>query len=138
MWSFGWSAELVSTLLVLPGRIVLKQRLVDGGARIRARIGDGRVYIISAMPLMSEFICAPRLPTRRPGRSDAKRQEKKEECAMVALVALLLILAIFGGLGFAAHVLWFVLVIAVVLWLLGFVVGGVDAGVGRRRWYGRW
>lgn len=57
---------------------------------------------------------------------------------MVALIALLLILAIFGGLGFAAHVLWFVLVIAVVLWLLGFVVGGVDAGVGRRRWYGRW
>ncbi|HEY2536494.1 MAG TPA: hypothetical protein VGI24_05865 [Solirubrobacteraceae bacterium] len=57
---------------------------------------------------------------------------------MVALIALLLILAIFGGLGFAAHVLWFVLVIAVVLWLLGFVIGGVDAGVGRRRWYGRW
>ncbi len=57
---------------------------------------------------------------------------------MVALIVLLLILAIFGGLGFAAHVLWFVLLIAVVLWLLGFVIGGVDAGVGRRRWYGRW
>ena len=57
---------------------------------------------------------------------------------MVALIALLLILAIFGGLGFAAHVLWFVLIVAVALWLLGFVVGGVDAGVGRRRWYGRW
>lgn len=57
---------------------------------------------------------------------------------MVALIVLLLILALFGGLGFAAHVLWFVLLIAVALWLLGFVVGGVDAGVGRRRWYGRW
>ena len=57
---------------------------------------------------------------------------------MVALIVLLLILAIFGGLGFAAHVLWFVLLIAVALWLLGFLVGGVDAGVGRRRWYGRW
>jgi hypothetical protein len=57
---------------------------------------------------------------------------------MVALIALLLILAIFGGLGFAAHVLWFVLIVAVALWLLGFVIGGVDTGVGRRRWYGRW
>jgi hypothetical protein len=57
---------------------------------------------------------------------------------MVALVVLLLLVAIFGGLGFAAHVLWLVLLVAVALWLLGFLVGGVDAGVGRRRWYGRW
>jgi hypothetical protein len=56
---------------------------------------------------------------------------------MVALIALLLILAIFGGLGFAAHVLWIVLIIAVVLWLVGFLIGGVDSGLGRRRWY-RW
>lgn len=57
---------------------------------------------------------------------------------MVALIVLLLILAIFGGLGFAAHVLWLVLIAAVILWLLGFVLGGADAGAGRRRWYGRW
>jgi hypothetical protein len=57
---------------------------------------------------------------------------------MVALVVLLLLVVIFGGLGFAAHVLWWVLLIAVALWLLGFLVGGVDAGIGRRRWYGRW
>jgi len=57
---------------------------------------------------------------------------------MVALIVLLLLVAIFGGLGFAAHVLWWVLLIAVALWLLGFLVGGVDASVGRRRWYGRW
>lgn len=57
---------------------------------------------------------------------------------MVALVVLLLILAVFGGFGFAAHVLWLVLLIAVALWLLGFFVGGIDSEVGRRRWYGRW
>lgn len=57
---------------------------------------------------------------------------------MVALIVLLLILALFGGLGFAAHFLWFVLIAAVVLWVLGFFVGGVSSGVGRRRWYGRW
>jgi fatty-acid desaturase len=56
---------------------------------------------------------------------------------MVALVALLLILAIFGGLGFAAHILWIVLIVAVILWALGFLIGGVEHGIGRRRWY-RW
>ena len=55
---------------------------------------------------------------------------------MVALVALVLLLAILGGLGFAVHVLWYVLIIAVLLWLIGFFVGGVEGG-GRRRWYGR-
>ena len=58
---------------------------------------------------------------------------------MVALVVLLLILAIFGGLGFAAHFLWFILIAAVILWLIGFFIGGVEGAVGgRRRWYGRW
>ena len=57
---------------------------------------------------------------------------------MVPLIILLLIIALFGGMGFAIHVLWIVLIVAVVLWLLGFLVGGVGSGVGRRRWYGRW
>ncbi|HLH14316.1 MAG TPA: hypothetical protein VKV16_05970 [Solirubrobacteraceae bacterium] len=57
---------------------------------------------------------------------------------MVALIVLLLLVAVLGGIGFAAHVLWWILLAAVVLWLLGFFVGGVDSGVGRRRWYGRW
>jgi hypothetical protein len=63
--------------------------------------------------------------------------EEERSVAMIALIVLLLILAIFGGLGFAAHVLWFVLIAAVILWLLGFLIGGVESGVGRRRWY-RW
>jgi hypothetical protein len=58
---------------------------------------------------------------------------------MVALIVLLLILAIFGGLGFAAHVLWWVLIAALVLWAIGFLLGGAGAGAGggRRGWY-RW
>jgi hypothetical protein len=56
---------------------------------------------------------------------------------MVALVALVLILAILGGLGFAVHVLWYVLIFAVLLWLIGFFVGSGGAVGGRRRWYGR-
>jgi hypothetical protein len=59
---------------------------------------------------------------------------------MVALIVLLLILAVFGGLGFAAHVLWFVLIAALLLWVLGFFIGAAGSGMGsgRRRWYGRW
>jgi uncharacterized membrane protein YecN with MAPEG domain len=57
---------------------------------------------------------------------------------MIPLLILLLIIALFGGLGFAVHILWIVLIVAVVLWLLGFLVGGVESGIGRRRWYGRW
>ena len=55
---------------------------------------------------------------------------------MTALIVLLLILLIFGGLGFAAHVLWIVLVVALVLWVLGFFLGGAEVA-GGRRWYGR-
>jgi hypothetical protein len=55
---------------------------------------------------------------------------------MIALLALLLILAIFGGLGFAAHFLWIVLLVMLALWVVGFFVGGIEAG-GRRHWYGR-
>jgi uncharacterized membrane protein YecN with MAPEG domain len=58
---------------------------------------------------------------------------------MVALLVLLLILALFGGLGFALHFLWIVLIVALVLWAIGFFVGSASSGVGagRRRWYGR-
>jgi hypothetical protein len=55
---------------------------------------------------------------------------------MVALVALVLILALLGGLGFAVHVLWYVLIIALLIWLIGFFVGGIPES-GGRRWYGR-
>ncbi len=57
---------------------------------------------------------------------------------MVALIVLLVILALFGGLGFAAHILWIVLIAALLLWVLGFFIGGIESGMGRRRWYGRW
>ncbi len=54
---------------------------------------------------------------------------------MVALIALVLILAIFGGLGFAVHVLWYVLIAAIMIWLIGFFIGEMPE-TGGRRWYG--
>ncbi len=56
----------------------------------------------------------------------------------IVLVALLIILIV-GGLGFALHVLWWVALVALVIWLLGFVVRvGETVGRPRRRsWFNR-
>lgn len=50
----------------------------------------------------------------------------------MALIVLVLLLAlILGGLGFAVHVLWWLALIVLALWLLGFVFRAGE----RRRWY---
>jgi hypothetical protein len=56
---------------------------------------------------------------------------------VTALIVLLLLLIVLGGLGFVAKVLWFVLIAALLIWAIGFLVGGVAEGSARRRWY-RW
>ena len=50
---------------------------------------------------------------------------------MAALIALILILVLFGA-GFALKVLWYVAIVLFILWLVGFVTRSTD-----RRWY-RW
>ena len=57
---------------------------------------------------------------------------------MAVILLILLLAVILGGLGFAAHVLWWIALAVLALWLIGFVVGGAAVGGGRRRWYGRW
>ncbi|MGH7776663.1 MAG: hydrophobic protein [Candidatus Dormibacterales bacterium] len=52
-----------------------------------------------------------------------------------ALIVLLLILIVFGAGGLALHVLWYLLIAAVILWLIGFFLRGASGG--RGRWY-RW
>ncbi|WUH89234.1 hydrophobic protein [Streptomyces sp. NBC_00433] len=52
------------------------------------------------------------------------------------LVVLLLALLLFGA-GFALHLLWWIAVVVLVLWLFGFVARGTHSGGGRGRWY-RW
>lgn len=54
---------------------------------------------------------------------------------MVLLLALLLVL-LFFGLGFTAHLLWIVAVVLLVLWLVGLAVGRGESA-GRHRFY-RW
>lgn len=53
---------------------------------------------------------------------------------MAIIIAVLLLAVLLFGLGFALHVLWWIALIVLVLWLLGFVLGGPRRS---RRWY-RW
>lgn len=57
---------------------------------------------------------------------------------LVILLALLVVL-ILAGVGFVVHVLWWVAIAALVIWLLGFVLRAGEGGLRRRRhrWY-RW
>jgi hypothetical protein len=53
----------------------------------------------------------------------------------MGIVLLVLLLALLlGGLGFAIHVLWWIALAVLVLWLLGFLVRTAEGG---GRWY-RW
>ncbi|MEU9048339.1 MULTISPECIES: hydrophobic protein [unclassified Kitasatospora] len=55
---------------------------------------------------------------------------------MLILVLVLLLALILGGAGFALHILWWIALAVLVLWVLGFVFTSGDRG-GGRRWY-RW
>jgi membrane protein YdbS with pleckstrin-like domain len=56
---------------------------------------------------------------------------------MALIIAALIIVLILGGLGFAIHVLWWIAIAALIIWLLGFLVrvGEGAASSRRRRWY---
>ncbi|MET7760851.1 hydrophobic protein [Streptomyces sp. NPDC005336] len=56
---------------------------------------------------------------------------------MIPLLLVLLLALVLFGAGFALKALWWIAVIVLVLWLLGFVVRTTKAGGGRGRWY-RW
>ncbi|MFJ8542640.1 hydrophobic protein [Streptomyces sp. NPDC093586] len=56
---------------------------------------------------------------------------------MVPLLLVLLLALVLFGAGFALKVLWWVALVVIILWLLGFLVRGTSAGGGRGRWY-RW
>jgi hypothetical protein len=55
----------------------------------------------------------------------------------MGIILLVLLLAIvLGGIGFAIHVLWWIALAVLVIWLLGFALRA-DRGSSRGRWY-RW
>jgi lysylphosphatidylglycerol synthetase-like protein (DUF2156 family) len=52
---------------------------------------------------------------------------------MGAVLLVLLLALILGGLGFAVHVLWWIALIVLAIWLVGFFVRSAEGS----RWY-RW
>jgi hypothetical protein len=50
-----------------------------------------------------------------------------------AVLLVLLLALILGGFGFAIHVLWWIALIVLAIWLIGFFVRSAEGG----RWY-RW
>jgi len=52
---------------------------------------------------------------------------------MGAVLLVLLLALVLGGLGFAVHVLWWIALIVLAIWLIGFFVRGTEGA----RWY-RW
>jgi lysylphosphatidylglycerol synthetase-like protein (DUF2156 family) len=60
-----------------------------------------------------------------------------KETTMAIILAVLLLALILGGLGFAVHVLWWIALIVLAVWLVGFFFTGAASGGPRRRWY-RW
>jgi hypothetical protein len=53
---------------------------------------------------------------------------------MGIIVLVLLLALILGGLGFAVHVLWWLALVVIAIWLIGFLVRTAEGG---GRWY-RW
>ncbi|MCF2533440.1 DUF5670 family protein [Yinghuangia soli] len=56
---------------------------------------------------------------------------------MIPLLLVLLLVLILFGAGFALEALWWIAVILLVVWILGFFFRGAGAGGSRGRWY-RW
>jgi hypothetical protein len=57
---------------------------------------------------------------------------------MALILVVLLLALLLGGAGFAVHLLWWVALIVLAVWLAGFVLRGAGTGEGpRARWY-RW
>ena len=52
---------------------------------------------------------------------------------MGAVLLVLLLALVLGGLGFAVHVLWWIALAVLVIWLIGFFIRGAEGA----RWY-RW
>jgi hypothetical protein len=55
---------------------------------------------------------------------------------LLPLIVLLVILVLFGGLGFAYQVFWYLLIAALIIWALGFLIRMASGDGGTRgRWY---
>ncbi len=56
---------------------------------------------------------------------------------MVPILLVLLLVLILFGVGFAVEALWWIALVVLVIWLLGFLMRGTTGTGTRSRWY-RW
>jgi hypothetical protein len=56
---------------------------------------------------------------------------------MALIVLALLVVILLFGLGFSLHILWWIAIVALAIWLLGFLFRAGGTVGSRRRWY-RW
>ncbi|MGH9169366.1 MAG: hydrophobic protein [Acidimicrobiales bacterium] len=56
---------------------------------------------------------------------------------MGVILLVLLLALLLGGFGFALHFLWIIAFVVLVIWLVGFAMGGRGRASGSRGWY-RW
>lgn len=75
-------------------------------------------------------------PSRGNERGFGELSLQEVEAMVPVLLVLLLVLILFGA-GFAVKVLWWIALIVLVVWLLGFLMRGTTRSGGRSRWY-RW
>jgi hypothetical protein len=53
---------------------------------------------------------------------------------MLPIIVFALLVLLLFGFGFSLHLLWIIAIVALAIWLLGFLVRP-GAGTGRGRWY---
>jgi fatty acid desaturase len=85
---------------------------------------------LSPPGLLPDSVCFP--------QEGQKKRANRKELAVLLIIAVLLLALILFGAGFAVHVLWWIALIVLAVWLLGFLFRAAEgAGSRRRRWY-RW
>jgi hypothetical protein len=106
----------------------------DGGSRQDSRFGefasmlDSMIGAWLSFPLRvgSKRLAGQGLITARRGTALAHDERNSSMAVLLAL----LVVALLFGLGFAVKVLWFVAVLALAVWIIGFFAAGAE-----RRWY---
>jgi hypothetical protein len=69
---------------------------------------------------------------------DTKGRHPKKEFVMMIILVVLLLAVLLGAAGFAIHLLWWLALIVLAIWVVGFLFRAAEtAGSRRRRWY-RW
>ena len=107
-----------------------------GGMRADEGLDHQALFYHDQRPGRGPNLATQLFNSSQKGRRNSARDEGS--AVMLLILAILLLAILFGALGFAIHVLWWVALVVLVVWLAGFVLRTAEgAGSRRRRWY-RW